>query len=175
MFQLPAIHSRTVTCRVSEFGSEIFEQSTRSSVRDDESAFEEIHHSTAMERPMVIRKPLPPKPSSLRKLKIPGEFPTEINPPQMAQNSRAKGWGEEWTHLVQDKSSNAITRSESFTSNPTSSSYTSISDRSTNSSVSQRVPRPRIVTPSSSISNQSRRSPLSTMRYAWLNQYPSAC
>lgn len=166
-FQIPYfLHiSRTITCRVSEFGSEFFVRSTRTSILDDDSVFEEIRRLSAMEQPNVARKPLPPRPPHPRKSSIIGEFPME-RPPPMAQKPRARGWGEEWTHLVQDTSTESMPRTYSSASVSDSSSSTSISDRSSDASVSKRVPRPRNVTPSSSISNMSRRSPLSTMRYA---------
>lgn len=163
-FQIPDfLHiSRTITCRVSEFGSELFfVRSTRTSVRDDESAVEDMQHLRAMEKPSVNRKTLPQRP---RKPSVPGEFPME-HPPPMAQKPRARGWGEEWRHLAQDTGTIPMTRASSSTSVSESSTYPGSSSQGTRTSVSKRVPRPRTVTPSSSISNMSRRSPLSTMRY----------
>lgn len=161
-FQIPDLLQipQTITCRVSSFGSEIFDRSTRTSLRDNESVFTDIPHSTVMEQPVFIRQPLPPSPSIL------SQFPLEIlvkSPPIVKK--AAKGWGEERTHLVEDTSTNSTARTTSSGSISGSSSYTSISDRSSDTPVSKRIPRPRNVTPSSSISHMSRRSPLSTMRY----------
>ena len=162
-FQIPgSLHiPQTMTCQVSSFGSEISDKSMRASVRDEESVFEDIQHLSAMERPKINRKPLPPKLAQLQKSKIPGEFP--ISPPM---EQKPRGWGEEWIHLARDTSSNAMSGIASSGSVWESSNYTKSSYQSSETSFSRKASRPRNVTPSSSISNLSRRSPLSTMRYA---------
>lgn len=116
----------------------------------------------------------------------------------MPRRKISRGWGEEWTHLVGERSSGSekslekpdkkvlshsdsgislsydsssgyISSSESeHVSGSQRSAHKTSSHRSSGitprATVARRAPRPRIVTPSSSISNFSRRSPLSTMR-----------
>ena len=173
-FETPeALHIPTmITCRVSSFGDDMLDRSvSQMSFYPDEAVY-----ATEGQRPSIQdtpRRKAVPQPRTM-----PGDFPVErpITPLlPMAQRSRSRGWGEEWTHLVQDTSrkrgirpaDSAISMSDVSSRYARSSSgYASTSDRSSVSqiSVSKRASQPRTVTPSSSISNLSRRSPLSTMR-----------
>jgi hypothetical protein len=156
---------RKITCRVSSFGDEIFDRSRGTSIHDDESVAEDIRRLSAMEQ-VVPRTLVPVRPPRLPRQAIPGEFPQErkVASPVVVV-SKTKGWGEEWTHLVQDTGLNSIARATSSGEISQSSSMeTSVSSESSNASFSKRTPRPHTVTPSSSISNLSRRSKLSTMR-----------
>ncbi|PQE24194.1 s-adenosylmethionine decarboxylase proenzyme protein [Rutstroemia sp. NJR-2017a BVV2] len=121
----------------------------------------------------IKRKPLP---KSVSQSSIPGEFPTEhpaapVLPMPALSRTKSKDWGQSWNHHVLDKTSNekAISISDSAISLGSDSGSEGISPtRQTGpiSSISQRAVRPRNVTPSSSISDISMRSPLSTMRNA---------
>ena len=136
------------------------------------SSFEAVIYdekpSAISHRCSIKRKPLPKLTS------MPGEYPegrrlTPLLP--MAKRPTSRGWGEEWTHLVRDTSlrGKGISNSDSAISlSSDSSGYMSSYGSSSDLSVSKRQGRPRTVTPSSSISNLSRRSPLSTMRYGIL-------
>jgi hypothetical protein len=109
------------------------------------------------------RKPLPKTPS-MSEISSPQRPITPLLP--MAQKPRVRGWGEEWTHLVRDTGSKGLTKSDSAVSGLSRSSSGYISSNSSELSVSKRGQRtrPRVVTPSSSISNLTKRSPLSSMR-----------
>jgi hypothetical protein len=170
-FQVPdPFHKKKVTCRVSSFGDDILDYSI--------SRGPSVHHKNIYE----VEKPTISHQASL-------ELLTEIQsisnakPPQRpltpllptAQQSRARGWGEEWTHLTKEDGleRRGMTNSDSGISMSynSSSGYISSSDESSyksrkqRSAMTKRPGRPNVITPSSSISNLSRRSPLSTMRY----------
>lgn len=171
-----------ITCRVSSFGDDMLDRSvSQISFYPDENIY-------ATEGPRLLAQEHPKRKPVPQARTMPGDFPPErpITPLlPMAQRSRSRGWGEEWTHLVQDTSPkrgirptvSPISMSDVSSGYARSSSgYASTSDRSSVSqiSVSKRTSRPRTVTPSSSISNLSRRSPLATMRYSYpLEQLPS--
>ncbi|KAG0646591.1 hypothetical protein D0Z07_7373 [Hyphodiscus hymeniophilus] len=150
--------SHTMTSQVNLPLSETCDRYTMPSVHEDESVIEEMQHLNAMERPKIIRKPLPSKQSKARQSTMPREYP--ICPPT-SRKLTAKGWGDEWTRFVKDISKTSLTSTDSSASVSPSSSCSSISDHSSSTSVTKRS---RTVTPSSSISNLSKRSPLSTMR-----------
>lgn len=86
--------------------------------------------------------------------------------PMAKRSSAVRSWGEEWKYTEKKgipKSDSAISGLSGI-----SSGYT-LSDRSSEGSLSARQERtrqkrPRVVSPSSSISNLGKRSPLSTMR-----------
>jgi len=171
-FQVPdPFHlKKKVTCRVSSFGDDILDCSI--------SGGPSVQHKNIYE----VEKPTVSHQASLEPV-------TEIQsisndePPQrpltpllpMAQRSRARGWGEEWTHLMKENGleRRGMTNSDSGISMSynSSSGYISSSDESSyksrkqRSAMTKRPGHPRVITPSSSISNLSRRSPLSTMRY----------
>ncbi|PQE33757.1 S-adenosylmethionine decarboxylase proenzyme protein [Rutstroemia sp. NJR-2017a WRK4] len=119
----------------------------------------------------IKRKPLP---KSASQTSIPGEFPAEhpvapVLPMPTLSRTKSKDWGHSWSHHILDKTSNekAISTSDSAISLGSDSSSEGTSPtRQTGplSSISHRAVRPRNVTPSSSISDVSMRSPLSTMR-----------
>ncbi len=111
-----------------------------------------------------------------------------LSPPQRA-DSRCRDWGEEWAHLFDEenlkkfkealpKTDSGISLSRKLSSgysasnkssHVSASSNTSASSTSTigsyNSRLSRLSERSRVVTPSSSIRNLTRRSPLLSMRY----------
>ncbi|KAM3087529.1 hypothetical protein ACMFMG_001611 [Clarireedia jacksonii] len=127
----------------------------------------------------IKRKPLP---TSVSQTSIPGEFPVEhpvvpIFPMPTLSRIKSKDLGGSCNHLVRDIKSNekAISISDSAISIGSDSSSESTSPtRQTDpiSCISQRAVRPRNVTPSSSISDISMRSPLSTMRFVFRIQIP---
>lgn len=159
-----ALRIRLITCRVSSFGDDIRERSISDVSSFEDEIFEEepraINH-----RCSIKRKPLP------KSTLMPGDYPLEraLSPLlPMAKRPSPRGWAEEWTHLVRDTSSKWKGISNSglaISLSSVSSWYLSSSGSSSDLLISKRKRRPRTVTPSSSISNLSRRSPLSTMRY----------
>ncbi|KAH8649631.1 hypothetical protein BGZ60DRAFT_550991 [Tricladium varicosporioides] len=188
-FQLPEVFhmAKKMTYRVSTFGTDILERSiSRASSFNDENTWLDkkrpVRHNS---RDRIAQKPLPRLPA------LPAEDTPErpLTPLlQMAQRSNSKGWGKEWTHssregkrhsrerkrYSRDSKAKGMTKSDSAVSglsgmSRSSSGYISSStDRSSDSSPPRRQ-RPRVVTPSSSISNLTKRSPLSSMRSA---EYP---
>ncbi|CZT50791.1 uncharacterized protein RSE6_11843 [Rhynchosporium secalis] len=128
----------------------------------------------------IEKKPLPQTPSSISE--APERSLTLLLPISQMDRSGSKSWGEEWVHLrnqsrVVKKSISTFDSavSLSYETSSGASEYLTTSDRSshvsmpriavTRNPVHQR-PRSRTVTPSSSISNLSRRSPLSSVRSA---------
>ena len=154
-----------ITCRVSSFGDDVMEHSIPSVSSFEDEIYEEKPRALIV-RSSIKRKPLPKSTS------MPGEFPEERRLAPLlplARRPASRGWGEEWRHLVRDTSGKGQRFSTadsaiSFCSD-SSGHLSSLGSRS-DLSISKRHGRPRTVTPSSSISNLSRRSPLSTMRYA---------
>ncbi|KAI9647457.1 hypothetical protein NHQ30_003842 [Ciborinia camelliae] len=140
--------------------------------------------------PGTLESTLPKSESKGWMTSMPGEFPSErpvaplrpITPPLPTPalprvKSKSRGWGIGWSYLMRDTGSNekcmphsdsAISlgsNSSSECANCGSSANPSPTKQVNNSFVSQRMARPRNVTPSSSISNVAMRSPLSTMRF----------
>ena len=179
-FQLPAlIDRRMVVCRVSDFGDDMdaLERSvSKLSFLDTEK---ELPKKPSHEIP---RKPVPP-PKPARQ-PVPGEWPEQpITPLLPPKGARSRGWGEEWTPrdagvkkgitrhdsaislmtAGSGRSSSGYTRS-STSIGRVDSGYSGFSDqKSIRKSAALQRPRARNATPSSSIGNLSRRSPLSTM------------
>ena len=151
-------------------------------------------HGAMTEKPNELKESL--KPETPKSTAVSGEWPERrLTPllPSLPTRTKSRGWGEEWTHQTTEKklamkhsdsaismsisessygsrrSSSAYARSSSgYARSSTVSGYASNSDRESNPrrTPSQRPYLQRSVTPSSSISNISRRSPLSTMRSA---------
>jgi hypothetical protein len=193
-FQMPDFFDITkkITCRVSSFGEDILDRSvSRASSFDNDNPFETEKTEVINHKPSINKKALPERPSD--------ESQASNDPPlkpllPMPWRSTSRGWGEEWTHLVNEKSSEqnpekkvpshsdsgislSCDSSEGYISSSgdshvsasrrsgsRSSSHRSLQGSPPRAPMAKRAPRPRIVTPSSSISNLSRRSPLSTMR-----------
>ena len=152
---------------------------------------EVIEKPQGIKEPVKIETPNSPKSTTVSE-EISERRMTPLLP-VLPTRTRSRGWGDEWTHpaiqrnLTMKHSDSAISMStsESSHASPRSSSayarsstyYTRSSTVSGNASNSDRGSNPRrtpsqrpylyrSVTPSSSISNLSRRSPLSTMRSA---------
>jgi hypothetical protein len=112
----------------------------------------------------LITKPLPRVPSSV----IPEEPERPITP--LLQMAKAhihpihRGWGEQWRHLARQPTKRSLTRSDSAISGFSWSSADYPSSASESSRISKENKLAKVVTPSSSISNLKRRSPLSTVR-----------
>src|SRR5271168_1860720 len=91
---------RMITCRVSLFDEDISDTSiSRASFFEDDNCYVSEKPRGINHQCSIKRKPLP------KSLSIPGEYPPErpvttLLP--MPQRSTSRGWGEEWTHLVQD-------------------------------------------------------------------------
>jgi hypothetical protein len=183
--------TKKITCRVSSFGEELDRSVSWASSFDNDNQFETEKMEAVTHKAGINKKPLPEKPSD-ESQGFNGRPITHLLP--MPHCSTSRGWGEEWTHLVDEKSSEknsdkkVLSHSDSGISfsydsslgyiSSSVSSQVSTSQRSgyrisnhgsshvssPRTALARRVPRPRIVTPSSSISNFSRRSPLSTMR-----------
>jgi hypothetical protein len=183
---------KKITCRVSCFGEDILDRSVSRALSLDNGNLYETEKTEAVNNKSGInRKPLPERPSDGSQASTDRPL-TPLLP--TLRRSASRGWGEEWTHLVDEKSSEKSSEkkvllhsdsgislsydsSEGYISS-SEGSHVSVSRRSgcrcssnrssqvspTSVVLARRVPRPRIVTPSSSISNFSRRSPLSTMR-----------
>lgn len=128
----------------------------------------------------IERKPLPQTPSEI------SEAPERPLTPLLSMSRRnrpgSRSWGEEWIHLAKEgdlekKSASTFDSavSLSYETSSGASENMSTSDRSSHLSMPRRAvvtrrpvhqrQRSRTVTPSSSISNLSRRSPLSSIRY----------
>ncbi|KAF4612828.1 hypothetical protein G7Y89_g15545 [Cudoniella acicularis] len=169
-FQLPEVFhiAKRMTWRVSaSFENAILERSISRASSFNEGAPENDKVKAVKYKISAKQKPLPRLPS------IPAEDPSErpITPLlPMAQGSNSRGWGQEWTHNSRGDKRKGMTKSDSAVSgmSRSSSGYIS-SDHSSDNSAPKRPSRPRVVTPSSSISNLTKRSPLSTMRSA---EYP---
>lgn len=151
-------------------------------------------HGDVTEEPKATNEPV--KPETPKSTTISGEWSERrMTPllPVLPTRTRSRGWGDEWTHPAMERkltmkhsdsgismsmsdssyasqrSSSAYGRSSTgYARSSTVSGYASNSDRESNPrrTTSQRPYFQRSVTPSSSISNLSRRSPLSTMRSA---------
>lgn len=199
-FQMPNfIHiTKKITVRVSTFGEDFLDRSvSRASSFDNDNPFESDKTEVDNHQPGVNRAPLPDRRSDDSQASTERPLTPLL---QMPKRSTSRGWGEEWTHLAGERSSDSekslekqsekkvlshsdsgislsydsssgyISSSESeHVSGSRRSGYRSSSNRSSHIAapravVTRRAPRPRIVTPSSSISHYSRRSPLSTMR-----------
>jgi hypothetical protein len=106
-------------------------------------------------------KPLPRAPSAMI-LEEPERPLTPLLP--MAEIPRQRGWGEEWRHLARQSAKGSLTKSDSAISGLSRSSSGYFSSMTQCSRSSQERKEPRTITPSSSISNHKRRSPLSTVR-----------
>jgi len=194
IFRIP----KQITVRVSSFPEDFLDRSvSRASSFDNENPFENEKIADRARKSGISRKPIPKRQSNDSQSSSDRPL-TPLLP--MARHSTSRGWGEEWTHLAVEKSSEksvnvettlhkkVLSHSDSgiSLSYDSSSGYISSSEsshvsasgrsqartssqRSSNvgpqrATLARRAPRPRIVTPSSSISNFSRRSPLSTMR-----------
>ncbi|TVY33184.1 hypothetical protein LOCC1_G007934 [Lachnellula occidentalis] len=165
-FQSPEVFhvARKVSVLVSSFDEELLERSaSNASSFDPENAYVTEKKDPSSVKESIRRKPLPVTPSV-------GSQMSEVSEPQrpttpllpMEVKTRARDWGEEWAHLVNDTRRKGLTHSDSAVSGL--SSY--MSSESSELSVSKSERQPRTVTPSSSISNLSKRSPLATMRSA---------
>lgn len=167
-FQMPEFFqiARRMTLRVGSSGEDpILDRSVSRT-----SSFEELRRTSP--KSSTDKRPLPKPPSE------DGERPiTPLLPMARRSTSRSRGWGEEWIHtnsrtFLERKISGGNSDSAVSLTYDSSEGYISSSDRSSHVSasrrpstgVARRVARPRTITPSSSISNISRRSPLSTVR-----------
>lgn len=163
--------ARRVTERINPVGGDILDHSVSRTPSFDEARRTEPELG-------IVGKALPKLPSEVSE---DNERPTTpLLPTERRSNSRKRGWGEEWVYV---KEKTAVERVSAANSDSavsltydSSEGYISSSDRSSQvsfsrvsvtrpSGVARRVARPRIITPSSSISNISRRSPLSMVRY----------
>ncbi|KAL3423140.1 hypothetical protein PVAG01_04887 [Phlyctema vagabunda] len=178
-FQGPRCFSG-VKCRVSAFEHDINIRPISSSTSSSEE--KSVEGDQIRWQNNVKRKPLAPPPFvTMMGGDLPSDYIIErpaVSPllPPVRSKSLQKSWDEAWKHLAADTSEDDQPEkkplSKSLSLNSVSS--TGSSGRSSNStlsdgtadSLSKRHGRPRTVTPSSSISNLSRRSPLSTMRSA---------
>ncbi|TVY18765.1 hypothetical protein LARI1_G002918 [Lachnellula arida] len=168
-FQSPEVFhvARKVSVRVSSFDEDFLERSvSNASSFDQENAYA-TEKELSNVKESIKRKPLPMTPP------VGSEMP-EVSEPQrpitpllpMGGRPRTRSWGEEWAHLISDTRSKSLTHSDSAISGLSSSSSGYMSSDSSELSVSKRERQSRTVTPSSSISNLSKRSPLATMRSA---------
>ncbi|RDW88313.1 hypothetical protein BP6252_00345 [Coleophoma cylindrospora] len=176
-FQSPRLCSG-VTCRVSAFGDDIVDGrpfSTTTIETIDEKSSELSAESKIIWQNNVKRKPVPSRSSTTTS--IPGEYPEEasidrpLTPVLLLPRTKStrNSWGEEWKHLAQETQARpipiALSKSLSLNSLPSSKASEPRPGRF-DSCLSKRQGRSKTVTPSSSISNLSRRSPLATMRVA---------
>ncbi|KAH7324038.1 hypothetical protein BKA65DRAFT_598540 [Rhexocercosporidium sp. MPI-PUGE-AT-0058] len=183
-FEIPNILvTRKINFRGTPFGDDILDRSvSRASSFDAGAIFEgEKPRGAAAQKSSIERKPLPQTPSEI------SEAPERPLTPLLTMSRRdrsgSKSWGEEWVHLRKqsgaEKKSTSTSDSAvslSYETSSGASEYMSTSDRSSHVSMPRRAvvsrrpvrqrPRSRTVTPSSSISNLSRRSPLSSVRSA---------
>ncbi|QSZ34516.1 hypothetical protein DSL72_006110 [Monilinia vaccinii-corymbosi] len=134
----------------------------------------------------IKRKPVPKLNSQSSMTSMPGEFPEETpltpllpTPALSRVKSKSKGWGINWSYLMNtstESNGKCMIHSDSAISlrSNTGSECANCAGCASPSSIKQpansvglqRMTRPRNVTPSSSISDAAKRSPLSTMRTA---------
>lgn len=176
-FQSPEVFhvARKISVRVSSFEEDFLARSISASTLNQESEYEPKDQEPSLKQ-SIKRKPLPTSPSMGSEISEISEISSAQRPITpllpMAQKTRARGWGEDWTHLVDDTGSKGLTHSDSAVSGLSRSSSGYLSSGSSELSVSNRGQQPRVVTPSSSISELTKRSPLSTMRYVFLSPTP---
>ena len=185
--------TKKITCHVSSFGEDFLDRSvSRASSFDNDNPFETDKTEVDDRKPLPERRSDDSQASTERPLtpllQIPkrstsrgwGEQWTHLagerssgSEKNIEKQSEEKvlSHSDSGISLSNDSSSGYISSSESeHVSGSRRSGYRSSSNRSSHAAavprvlVTRRAPRPRIVTPSSSISNYSRRSPLSTMR-----------
>ncbi|KAG9233935.1 hypothetical protein BJ875DRAFT_441769 [Amylocarpus encephaloides] len=115
------------------------------------------------QRERMREKPLPRIPTFPTISELPERSLTSLLP--MRQASKPQSWGNGSRHLVKEPGKKGLTKSDSAVSglSRSSSGYIS-SDHSSEDSGPRRQKRPTVSTPSSSISNLTKRSPLSTVR-----------
>lgn len=83
----------------------------------------------------------------------------------MKRTSVARSWGEEWKYTDKVGEKRVAKADSAISGLSSSSSAYTLSDRSSEGAAPRRQKRPRVVSPSSSIGNLGKRSPLSTMRF----------
>ncbi|PVH76528.1 hypothetical protein DL98DRAFT_574314 [Cadophora sp. DSE1049] len=183
-FEIPnVLVPRKINFRGSPFGDDILDRSvSRASSFDAGPIIEGEKPREAMtQKSSIERKPLPQTPLEI------SEAPERPLTPLLSMSRRnrsgSRSWGEEWIHLAKESglekksaSTSDSAVSLSYETSSGASEYMSTSDRSSHVSMPRRAvvtrrpvrqrPRSRTVTPSSSISNLSRRSPLSSVRSA---------
>jgi len=168
-FQSPEVFhvARKISVRVSSFGEDFLERSISSvSSFNHENAYEPERPEPTILKESIRRKPVPKTPSAVSGMADISSLHRSIAPLlAITQKTRIRDWGEEWTHLVNDTGSKGLTHSDSAVSGLSRSSSGYLSSGSSELSISNHGKRSRTVTPSSSISNLTKRSPLSTMRY----------
>jgi len=182
--------TKKITVRVSSFGEDFLDRSvSRASSFDNDNPFETNKAEVDNQQSGTSRQAVPERRSDDSEASTDRPMTPLL---QIPKQSTSRGWGEEWTHLASESSASEkslekpsekkiLSHSDSgiSLSYDSSSGYISSSESEHVSGsrrnrrshvtvpravVTRRAPRPRIVTPSSSISNYSRRSPLSTMR-----------
>jgi hypothetical protein len=171
-FEIPEQFTTGITCRVSSFGDDWFERSISSSVSLSSDGTRDLEKSTPVMRQPRRRPSIPERP-------IPGEYPIErrLTPllpmlptiPVLA----SREWGVDWRYQDGDNKEVGSTDSAISLGSEASTVFGYSSD--SNPSLSKRGKRTREVTPSSNISNQSRRSPLCRMRYEKLCEGNVGC
>ena len=158
--------ARKVSVRLSSFDKDFIERSASDvSYFGQENAYATEKKDPTRVKESIRRKPLPITPSVGSEMSDISELQRPITPLlPMGGMRRTKSWGQEWAHLVKDTSSKGLTHSDTAVSGLSTSSSGYMSSDSSELSVSKRERQPKAVTPSSSISNLSKRSPLATMR-----------
>lgn len=180
-FEIPNLLSRKISFWRSPGGDDILERSvSRASSFDAGPIFGEKPRDTMVQNSSIETKPLPEAPSEI------SEAPERPLTPLLSMSRRSRSdsrsWGEDWVHLTKERGTEkkSISNSDSavslsYETSSGASEYMSTSDRSSHVSMPRRAvtrrpvrqrPSSKTVTPSSSISNLSRRSPLSSVRSA---------
>ncbi|RDL40948.1 uncharacterized protein BP5553_00927 [Venustampulla echinocandica] len=165
-FQAPKmLHiAQKLTRRVSPSGEDLLDRSVSCASSFERDSPSEGENRRGVEPRKSKQKPLP----NLPPLPV-DEHPERQFAPVMptTQRIKSRGWGDDRRHPGARPERKRMTKSDSAVSgfSRSSSGYIS-SDHSSDTSLSRRQKRPRIITPSSSISNLTKRSPLSTMRSA---------
>jgi hypothetical protein len=141
-FQSPEVFhvERKISVRVSSFGEDFLGRSiSRASSFNHENVNEPEKQEPSILKETIRRKPLPTTPSVVSEMSEVCSSQRPITPLLlMTGKPRARGWGEEWTHLVKDTGSKGLTHSDSAVSGLLRSSSGCLSSGSLELSVSNR-------------------------------------